>query len=88
MVDFVFEELVPERLAARCRVTNSDSRRVLEKCGFQWCGTGLENSVGMRGSFPVDRFRLERTVWASLRAWGRARPVSLGEALPDHVPAK
>jgi len=25
---------------------------------------------------PVDRFRLDRGLWASLKAWGRARQVA------------
>ncbi|GGE26897.1 N-acetyltransferase [Agaricicola taiwanensis] len=81
LVDLAFEQLALTRLVARCRVTNVASRNVLEKCGFQWCGTGLEGSVGFRGAFPVDRFRLERGVWASLRAWRAARTGAYDEAL-------
>lgn len=82
LVDLSFERLELGRLVARCRVTNENSRRVLEKCGFQWCGTGLEGSVGFRGAFPVDRFRLDRGVWTSLRSWGASRtPQCYDEAL-------
>ena len=40
-VDYAFGELCHETLAAGARVTNPASRRVLEKCGFQWTGVGL-----------------------------------------------
>jgi RimJ/RimL family protein N-acetyltransferase len=81
MVDLAFEQLALPRIVARCRVTNARSRHVLEKCGFQWCGTGLEGSVGFRGAFPVDQFRLERGVWASLRAWRGAQAGAYDDAL-------
>lgn len=81
MVDLAFEQLNLPGLVARCRVTNVDSRHVLEKCGFQWCGTGLESSVGFRGAFPVDRFRLDKVIWASLRAWAGARAGAYDEAM-------
>lgn len=73
LVDLAFEHLGEERLTAKCRVTNTASRRVLEKCGFQWAGCGLASSLGMRGAFPVDRFRFDRGAWASLRGWRGAR---------------
>lgn len=81
VVDLAFEQLGLPQLIARCRVTNVESRHVLEKCGFQWCGTGLESSVGFRGAFPVDRFRLEKAVWTSLRAWSGARASAFDEAM-------
>ena len=62
-----------EALAATCRVTNVASRRVLEKCGFQWTGAGLCRVRALRASVPSDRFRLDRRTWASLRAWGKTR---------------
>ena len=61
------------RLEASCRVTNEASRRVLQKCGFQWRGVGLVRSVGFGGAFPADRFLLDRGAWQSLRAWGGTR---------------
>ena len=59
-------------IAASCRVTNPASRRVLEKCGFQWTGVGLLRVRSLEASTPVDQFRLERRTWASLRAWGQS----------------
>jgi RimJ/RimL family protein N-acetyltransferase len=89
LVDIAFEHCGEERLTAECRVTNGASRRVLEKCGFQWAGCGLTSSVGFRGSFPVDRFRFDRGVWASLKAWQAStlcpsarRPREAAEARP------
>ncbi len=43
--------------------------RVIEKCGFQWIGAGLTRSRLLASSVPVDKFRLDRTLWASLKAW-------------------
>lgn len=73
LIDYAFEQKGAEKIAVSCRVTNTASRRVIEKCGFQWAGCGLAKSVGFKGAFPVDRFRLERRIWESLVAWGRSR---------------
>jgi RimJ/RimL family protein N-acetyltransferase len=73
LIDYAFEELNAEKIAVCCRVTNTASRRVIEKCGFQWAGCGLANSLGFKGAFPVDRFRLEKSIWKSLIAWGKSR---------------
>ena len=75
LIGHAFETLGAQRLGVSCRLTNTASRRVIEKCGFQWTGCGLSHSAGLRGSFPVDRFRLERAIWKSLLAWGSARAV-------------
>ena len=87
LVDHAFEDMGAERLGVSCRVTNTASRRVIEKCGFQWAGCGLSSSLGFKGSFPVDKFRLERGIWQSLIAWGhglRARwPVNAVSANAD-----
>ena len=73
MIDHAFTATNLEALAASCRVTNMASRRVLEKCGFQWTGAGLCRVRALRSSVPSDRFRLDRRTWASLRAWGKTR---------------
>jgi len=49
---------------------------VLEKCGFQWTGVGLYRIRALKSSAPIDRFRLERSIWASLKSWGRSRRVA------------
>ena len=69
-IDFGFTHLRREELIASARVNNPASRRVLEKCGFQWTGVALVRSKALAASVPVDRFRLDRKSWASLRAWG------------------
>ncbi len=71
-IDFFFEELDNDRLYAGARVTNPASRNILEKCGFQWCGVELHRFEALGSSTPVDRFRLTRGVWSSLKSWGNS----------------
>jgi RimJ/RimL family protein N-acetyltransferase len=73
VIDHAFSELGYEALQAGARVTNPASRRVLEKCGFQWTGVGLYRIRALSSSAPIDRFRLDRGIWASLKSWGRAK---------------
>jgi RimJ/RimL family protein N-acetyltransferase len=75
-IDHAFGVLGHETLQAGARVSNPASRRVLEKCGFQWTGVGLYRIHAINSSAPFDRFRLDRGLWASLKAWGRAREVA------------
>ena len=65
-----------DALQAGARVTNPASRRVLEKCGFQWTGVGLYRINSIKSSAPIDRFRLERRIWSALKTWGRTKRVS------------
>jgi RimJ/RimL family protein N-acetyltransferase len=60
VIDHAFGNLGYDRLIASARVSNPASRRVLEKCGFQWTGVGLCRIRAIASSVPVDRFRLER----------------------------
>jgi RimJ/RimL family protein N-acetyltransferase len=76
VIDHAFGALGHDALAAGVRVNNPASRRVLEKCGFQWTGVGLYRIRAINSSAPLDRFRLDRGLWASLKAWGRARDVA------------
>ena len=76
VIDHAFTELGYDALQAGARVTNPASRRVLEKCGFQWTGVGLYRIRALASSAPIDRFRLDRGIWASLKAWGRAKRVA------------
>jgi RimJ/RimL family protein N-acetyltransferase len=75
LIDHAFGDLDHEALQSSARVTNPGSRRVLEKCGFQWTGVGLCRIRAIHSSAPVDRFRLERGIWASLKSWGKMRRV-------------
>ena len=69
MIDLAFARLGVDAVAATTRVTNGSSRRVLEKCGFQFAGQGMGPSLFHRGMVPIDRFRLERSIWTSLKSW-------------------
>jgi len=72
IIDYFFEEFDAEHLYAGARVTNPSSRNVLEKCGFQWSGVELHRFEALGSSTPVDRFRLSRSIWSSLKNWARA----------------
>lgn len=75
VIDYAFGDLGYDALQAGARVTNPASRRVLEKCGFQWTGVGLYRIRAINSSAPIDRFRLERRVWSALKSWGRLKKV-------------
>ena len=68
-IDFFFEEFEDDQLVSSARVTNPSSRNILEKCGFQWIGVELHRFEALGSSTPVDRFRLSRTIWSSLKHW-------------------
>ena len=78
LIDHIFTDLGDEAIQAAARVTNPASRRVLEKCGFQWSGAGLLRIRAIASSAPIDRFRLDRGLWASLKTWGQVK--NLGQA--------
>ena len=69
VIDFFFEEFDAEHLISGARVANPASRNILEKCGFQWSGVELHRFEALGSSTPVDRFRLTRSVWSSLKNW-------------------
>jgi RimJ/RimL family protein N-acetyltransferase len=71
LIDHAFGELDYDTLLAGARVSNPASRRVLQKCGFQWTGVGLYRIRALASSAPCDRFRLDRGLWASLKSWGK-----------------
>ena len=70
VIDLTFEEFEIEHLMSGARVANPSSRNILEKCGFQWSGVELHRFEALGSSTPVDRFRLSRGVWSSLKNWG------------------
>jgi RimJ/RimL family protein N-acetyltransferase len=76
VIDYAFTDLGHTALQAGARVTNPASRRVLEKCGFQWTGVGLYRIASIKSSAPIDRFRLERGIWSAIKTWGRSKKVS------------
>jgi RimJ/RimL family protein N-acetyltransferase len=76
VVDYAFGELGCETLLSGARVTNPASRRVLEKCAFQWTAVRLTRIRSINSAAPMDRFRLDRGLWASLKSWGQVRCVA------------
>jgi RimJ/RimL family protein N-acetyltransferase len=76
VIDHAFTDLDCEALQSAARVTNPASRRVLEKCGFQWTGAGLLRIRALNSSAPIDRFRLDRRLWKSLKSWGNTIKLS------------
>jgi RimJ/RimL family protein N-acetyltransferase len=76
LIDHAFTEAGHTALQSSVRVTNPVSRRVLEKCGFQWTGVGLCRIRALGSSVPVDRFRLERGIWSALKSWGPVKRVA------------
>jgi RimJ/RimL family protein N-acetyltransferase len=70
LIDHAFSETGIDALSASCRINNASSRRVIDKCGFQWVGAGLNQVKALGASVPVDRFVLSRRTWEALRAWG------------------
>ncbi len=76
LIDHAFGDLQHETLQAGARVSNPASRRVLEKCAFQWTGVRLSRIRAINSAAPVDRFRLDRKLWVSLKRWGPVRCVA------------
>ena len=76
LIDYAFAKLGHEVLSSGARVSNPASRRVLEKCGFQWTAVQLCRIRAINSAAPIDRFRLDRGLWASLKAWAQARQVA------------
>jgi hypothetical protein len=73
LIDRVFcENLGVGMVWCSNRAANDRARRVIEKCGFQYRGTGMVRLPG-RGAFPIERFALDRGTWSSLKAWGSPR---------------
>jgi RimJ/RimL family protein N-acetyltransferase len=70
LVDLAFRATNISALNVSCRVVNPASRRVIHKCGFQYAGQGMMNSLAA-GQVPVERYRLDRKTWVSLRTWAK-----------------
>ncbi len=68
LVDHAFRASTISTLHVSCRVINPASRRVIHKCGFQYAGQGMLDSL-VAGRAPVERYRLDRKTWVSLRTW-------------------
>jgi RimJ/RimL family protein N-acetyltransferase len=71
LIDAFFAYGEENELTASARVLNPISRRVLEKCGFAYQGSGLCELPARGGFYPADHFRLDRRAWESLKTWGQ-----------------
>lgn len=69
MLDGFFTITTGRSVVASVPVINSNSRGVLEKCGFAHQGSGLRDLPARGGRFPVDDFHLDRRTWTSLKSW-------------------
>ncbi|MGB6538063.1 MAG: GNAT family N-acetyltransferase [Xanthobacteraceae bacterium] len=76
LIKHALTDLAHETLLAGARVSNPASRRVLQKCGFQWTGVQLTRIRAINSAAPTDRYRLDRRLWESLRSWGRVSRVA------------
>ena len=70
LIDAFFAYTEQREVVSAARVINPASRRVLEKCGFAFQGSGLMAFQARGGLFPVDHMRLDRRTWESLKSWG------------------
>ena len=71
LVDLAFRATMIDVLNVSCRVINAASRRVIHKCGFQYAGQGMMDSL-VAGRVPIERYRLDRSTWVSLRSWSQS----------------
>ncbi|OCW59056.1 GNAT family N-acetyltransferase [Hoeflea olei] len=69
LVDMAFRTREIDHIDARCRVINPASRRVLQKSGFQFQGSGMIHIQSINASAAVEWFRLDRKTWVSLIGW-------------------
>lgn len=69
LIDHAFRDVAAECVEVRCRVVNNASRHVIRKCGFQYCGTGMDISLAA-GRVASETYRMDRRCWQSLKSWG------------------
>jgi RimJ/RimL family protein N-acetyltransferase len=72
LIDLAFRATEIDRLHASSRVLNAASRRVIHKCGFQYAGQGMIDSLAA-GRVAVERYVLDRSTWVGLRSWTPAK---------------
>jgi RimJ/RimL family protein N-acetyltransferase len=73
LIDAIFSFTDMQEIEASTRVINPASRRVLEKCGFQFMTSQMMDLPELRGGVPVDTFVLSRSNWQSLKDWRAPR---------------
>jgi len=86
MVEAAFSLTDAVELDASSRVENAASRRVLEKAGFQFLGSGLEGAPARGGLVPCDRFGLTRAAWTARRPALGARSAPINGEGAHEVP--
>jgi RimJ/RimL family protein N-acetyltransferase len=69
IIDAIFSFTQMQEIEASARVINPASRRILEKCGFQFITSQMMELPELKGGVPVDTFVLPRSTWASLKGW-------------------
>jgi RimJ/RimL family protein N-acetyltransferase len=79
LIDATFLYAEAKGISASVRVTNPGSRRVLERCGFQFGGSGMAARPAWGDTVSVDHYRLTRTLWASLKGWRAPLPTERPE---------
>ncbi|MCC0016236.1 MAG: GNAT family N-acetyltransferase [Rhodobiaceae bacterium] len=72
LIDHVFTASPCAVIGAGCRVANAASRRVIEKCGFQYAGLDMIESRFDGAVVPIFAFRLTRRTWQGLKSWAAA----------------
>lgn len=71
-IDYGFAVLELSAIEVRCRVINTGSRRVIQKCGFGYVGTGMSTSLAA-GRVASETYRMDRRTWQSLKNWSTPR---------------
>jgi RimJ/RimL family protein N-acetyltransferase len=64
-IDALFRLSMANRIVANSRIHNVASRRVLEKTGFVFLGSGPHLMPARGGVHSCDRFQLDRKTWAA-----------------------
>ena len=70
IIDYAFRNENIKAVAATARSSNHQSKRVLEKCGFQFTHSGMAMSLAVNGMVAIDHYRLNKSTWESLHSWG------------------
>ena len=65
LIDTIFSLTEARTVSANTRVHNLASRRILEKCGFEFAGTEMTSLPARGGQHPCDHFKLTRFAWSA-----------------------
>lgn len=86
MVEAGFAMTDAVEIDASVRIENPTSRRVLEKVGFQFVGTGLQGAPARGSLVSCDRFRQTREAWMMRRAAVAAQAAAINRESVHEVP--